>query len=210
MKFNSLNCLLALWLTLACVDSASAQDKENSPPPEAQVEEMQEWIEYATPGEPHKYLQTLVGEWKTVSTTYHARLDNPIVSEGTAEIESILGGRYIRQKFRGTFAGQRLEGIGITGYDNKQQKYVGTWIDSFGTGIMHNVGEYDPEKHVLTEISTGSSPQGPVKMRLVTKYHSNDRFTMTMYMLPAADDNKDAKEVKTMRIEYTRKKKSKQ
>lgn len=199
MKHRSLYHLLAFCVTLICTLSATAQEKENPSAEAAQDEEMEAWIKFATPGEEHKYLQKLVGEWKTVTKSYEPGADEAQVSEGTAKFESLLGGRYIRQTFKGSMGGMQFEGIGVTGFDNSKQKYVSAWIDSFGTGIMRSEGEYDEKTHALTEIGTSSSPQGSMKWKMVTRYTDEDHFTMAMYLLPP-----EAEAVKMMDIEYTR------
>ena len=60
-------------------------------------------------------------------------------STGTSENKMILGGRYLEQHYDGTMMGQPFCGIGY-GFDNYKKKYVATWIDSMGTGILVTTG----------------------------------------------------------------------
>jgi hypothetical protein len=160
---------------------------------------MQQWMEFAKPGPPHQQMARLVGKWKTVTSDFSNGPDEPSVSEGTATFESILGGRYLRQEFSGNYGGMPMHGLGIQGYDNSQKKYVGTWIDNFGTGIMHTEGTYDPATHMMTETGKASCPTGPMSMKMVTVYKSNDEFEFTMYMIMP-----DGTEQRQMQIQYTR------
>jgi Protein of unknown function (DUF1579) len=43
-----------------------------------------------------------------------------------------------------------FKGMGIEDYDNVKKKFVGTWVDNMGTGIMMSEGRYD----VATKTST--------------------------------------------------------
>lgn len=203
MKSLTSTWLSATSLILACCLASHGQEKKEADSPGAeQAAELEAWAAYGTPGEPHKHLQKLAGEWKTVTKSYQPGADDPVETvEGTAKFESILGGRFVRQTFKSTHLGMPFNGVGIMGYDNAKKKHVGTWIDSMGTGILTTEGDYDPDTHTATEFGTSSSPQGPMKFKMLTKYADEDNFTFTLYLLPGEDQ-----EVKMMEIEYTRKK----
>ena len=152
-----------------------------------------------TPGKPHQYFKKLAGNYKTVSKNYMADPKNPQVTHGTASFRVIMGGRYLQQRFQGDYNGMKFEGMGLTGYDNAQKKYVGVWIDSFGTGVMNFEGQYDAKSKTMNEVGTGTSPMGDFKMRMSCKEVGSDQFLFSMFMvLP------DGKESKTMEITYTR------
>lgn len=187
--------LLATTLAVGAM-AALAQEKK-----EADAKAEQQWAEFMMPGPEHAELKRLVGEWATETKSFMADPNNPTVSHGKSTFKMMLGGRYVQQNFTGTFDGQEFEGIGISGYDRALKKYVGSWIDNMGTGIMHSEGTYDAKTHTLTETGSSSSPMGTMKMRMITKYVDNDKFLFTMYMtIP------DAGEQKAMEITYTRKK----
>lgn len=189
---------LALIVTLATVGKAPAQDQEQPAQPDPAALE-KAWTEFATPGKPHEQFKRLVGRWDTQIKAFEPGAEEPSVSKGTANFRMLLGGRYLQQNFRGEMEGQSFRGIGVSGYDNAQQKYVGTWIDSMGTGIMHTTGSYDAKTNTLTETGESSSPMGPMKFRMTSKYISNDEFHFTMHMLLPGDA-----EMKMMEITYTR------
>lgn len=156
--------------------------------------------EYTQPGPEHQQLQRLVGNWSTVIKSYFGSPEPVDESKGSATYESILGGRFLRQVFQGKMSGQNFEGIGVSGYDRAQKKYVGTWKDSMTTGIMQVEGNYDVEKHQLVETGTTAGPSGKIEFKLVTDYKSNDEFLFTMFMVQP-----DGQEQKWMEITYTRK-----
>lgn len=165
-------------------------------PSQAELEQLME--AYAQPGEAHERLQKMVGEWDVAVTAY---AENPVESTAVAKMETMLDGRFLRQTFEGEFNGRKFTGVGISGYDNALKKYVGMWIDNFGTGIMHLTGEYDEETETLTETGKASTPLGEMQFKMVTKQPSDDAIEFTMYMtLPGVGEQK------MMESKYTRRK----
>ena len=70
-----------------------------------------------------------------------------------------MGGRYCMMDVTGKIkmpgADGKLQdfefkGHGMEGYDNAKKKFVGTWIDNMGTGIMMSEGDYDPSSKTFT------------------------------------------------------------
>ena len=72
-------------------------------------------------------------------------------STGTAEHMWVLGGRYLKQDFKGTWAGQPFEGTGYTGYDNVRQEYQTMWLDNMATGMMQVSGSFEPGTKTLKQ-----------------------------------------------------------
>ena len=94
-----------------------------------------------------------------------------------------------------------FKGQGTEGYDNVKKKFVGTWIDSMGTGIMMSEGDYDPATKTFTytgEIEV--MPGMKQKIREVVKITDQDHMDFEWY------EDRGGKEVKTMEINYTKKK----
>lgn len=157
------------------------------------------FMAHATPGEEHKLLHQMVGKWETKATDF-TNPAAPVETKGTAVFESLLGGRFVQQKFSGLAHGQKFEGMGIMGYDNQQKKYLSIWVDSMGTGIMHMDGKYNEKTKTMTEKGHYESPVGKMLFRMETKYESEDKFGITMFMKM----NPNAPEMKSMEIVYTR------
>jgi len=161
---------------------------------------MEEMAKYANPGPEHEVLATMVGKWKTVSKSWVGPGD-PLVSEGTAEGELILGGRYLVLKSAGTMMGQPFEGMELLAYDRRAGEYVAYWMDNFGTSIypMHS-GSYDAATKTMTLKAEWPMPgeSKPIPYRLTTRTLDADTHVFTMI---AMRDGKDATE---MEITYTR------
>lgn len=176
----------------------------DDPPAAQEIDEEaieQLFAAYATPGPHHERFRHLVGEWNAEVTTYMPDPANPEVSEGTSRFELLMGGRYLQQHFESEMHGEEFHGMAITGYDNALRKYVGTWIDDMGTGMMRTTGTLDEESGVMTETGESSSPIGTINYRMITEPKGDDEFLFTMHMaMPGAP------EAKVMEITYTRKK----
>ena len=172
---------------------------------------MTQMMELAKLNENHKLIADLNGNW-----TYTIKMwmsgdpsTKPEESKGTAVRKSMMDGRYSTLDVTGKMEmpgpdGKKKEmtfkGHGIEGYDNVKQKFVGSWIDNMGTGIMFSEGTYDPATKTFTYTSEYEPIPGmKQKIREVIKMVDKDHHTMEWY------EDRGGKEVKTMEIAYTRK-----
>ncbi len=152
----------------------------------------------------HKIVQMDVGTWNATVKMFmgaDGRADenaDPIVSEGV-EVNKKLGEFWVVSDFKGDFGGLPFTGHGISGYDPKIKKFVGTWIDSMTMSPMTMQGTYDPKAKVLTTMSTGVGPDGSeVKGKTTVHYVDENTRKMVMYEL------RGDQEVKSMAIDYKR------
>ncbi|MFY9552842.1 MAG: DUF1579 domain-containing protein [Thermoanaerobaculia bacterium] len=193
----------ALTLLLACATGLAAQEaKQKAGPPDekAMMEAMQK---AATPGDAHKKLDPIVGTFDTRVRMWMDPSKPPEDSAGTTVNSWVLGNRYVEQKYDGTFMGEPFNGVGYTGYDNVQKKYVGVWMDSAGTGTMLSTGTADAAgktfklKATLWDPTTGKPTSVDEKMTIV----DNDHHNFEMW-----GKGPNGKTFKMMEIQYTRKK----
>jgi hypothetical protein len=191
MKIGSLvvaSCLLALALP------AVAQ-----PPSDAAAQEA--YMKAATPGENHKILGNYVGDWTFTNKMWMAPGQPPVESGGTIHAEWILGGRYVQSVYKGNMMGMPFEGHGTDGYDNVAGKYVSSWVDNMGTGIMTSSGTCDANK-VCTQSGDMLDPATgqKVTMRSVISWVSDTSFKLEMYVKDASGN-----EMKMMEMVGTKK-----
>ena len=137
--------LAGCCLFLFAVVAAAAGDQKTpaaggSSEPGMSPEMMQKMMAYMTPGAPHKDLEKAVGHWKTKIKMWMGPGD-PTTSDGTAEFEMMLGGRYLHGHHTGSFNGMPFEGAEIDGYDNGKKEYFEIWLDNMGTGVMMLTGQ---------------------------------------------------------------------
>lgn len=204
-KFVLLGTLALIALSVAF--AAPAQEKAPAAEPKApemtaeQKAAMEAMIKAGTPGEPHKLLASMEGRWKAVVKSWQAPGAPPDVMEGTSENKMVLGGRYLKQMFKGSFAGQPFDGIGFTGFDNVTKKVQGVWMDSMSTGVMVSTGEIDASGKAIASVMTYGDPvTGKAKTsRDVVRIVGPDQHVMEMY-----DNGPDGKEFLMMEITYTR------
>jgi hypothetical protein len=166
--------------------------------------EMKAWMEYATPGEAHKAMAKSNGNWSGQVTMWMAIGAPPATSTSTMVNKMILGGRYQVSNYTGSFMGMPFEGVSTTAYDNYKKKYVNTWIDNMGSGIMHMEGTWDEATKSITYTGKMTSPANgrECNMKQVYKIIDDNNELMEMY----GPDSKTGKEYKTMEMKLTRKK----
>jgi hypothetical protein len=184
---------------VASVAFAADEPKKMSAEEKAQMEAA---MKAATPGDAHKKLDGMVGNWDAVVTSWNKPGDQPMKSTATSEAHWVLGGRWVEEKVTGNFFGMPFNGIGYTGYDNLKKQYVGTWMDNFSTSVMTSTGKQDDAK-TWTFTSSMDDPMTGKTMPVEEKFVINDADHHTMEMWGPAPDGKM---FKMMEITYTRKK----
>src|ERR1041385_4629053 len=198
-KLATLLVLTLLVASLAIADTPKAADKAAQ-----QKAAMDAMMRAATPGDAHKKLNAMVGTFDAKIKMWMEPGAPPMESTGKAVNEWVLGGRYVQQRFDGTFMGQPFSGIGYTGYDNVRHMYVGTWMDSMSTSMMTSSGG-DPDPSGKTwrfaamsmDPVSGESVNFDERMTLL----DNDHQIFEMY-----GPSPDGANFKMMELSYTRKK----
>jgi hypothetical protein len=203
MRIHQRIAAMALAVAVASAAGLSAQEKKAAAPAPDEKVAMEAMMNAATPGEPHKKLEQFVGTWDAKVSMWMKPGAPPEQSTGTSEATSVLGGRYVAEKFEGTFMGQPFSGMGMTGYDNVTKKYVGTWADTAGTGIMMSTGTMNKAGN---SIAMKSSMPDPVTGKMTAMQGTmtiadTDHHTYEMW-----GPGPDGKNYKMMEITYTRKK----
>jgi hypothetical protein len=193
--------LIVAVLALAASTVAFAADEPKMTAEQQAM--MEKMAKAATPGAQHQMLAKMAGEWNC-TVKFQMDPSQPWQeATSTATITTLMDGRYTQETSSGQMMGMPFNGMGITGYDNVIGKYVSTWIDNMGTGIMTSVGTADASGKVITWAGTMSDPMtGKVsKSRMITTVVDDNRHTFEMYNVPPGAK----KEMKTMTIEYVRK-----
>ncbi len=172
------------------------------------AEMMAKMMELSKLSENHKLLAQLAGNW-----TYNVKMwmapDAPAMeSKGSAVRKPIMEGRYFVANFTsemkmpgedGKMKNFEFKGLSIEGYDNVQKKFISTWCDNMGTGIMMSTGTYDASTKTFTYNSEMEMMPGmKTKVREVIKIVDPDHHNFEWY------EDRAGQEVKTMEINYTR------
>ena len=162
------------------------------------------WMEYATPGEPHKMLAKSSGTWTGEVTMWMSPNAKPSISTSTSTNKMVMDGRYQLSEFQGNFMGMPFLGMSTTAYDNAKKVFVSTWIDNMGTGIMKMEGPWDEATKSTTLTGKVVEPFSgrECDFKEVYKIIDDNNQLMEMY----GPDPKTGKQFKTMEIKLTRKK----
>ena len=116
-----------------------------------------------------------------------------------------LGGRYLQEEVSGQMMDQPFNGMGITGYDNLNKKYISFWIDNMGTGMSTMDGTMDQTGTVLTMYGKMDEPgtgEHGKNFKAVTRIVDKNKHVYEMYDLVLGEPPAS----KIMEIVYTRKK----
>jgi len=198
--------ILVLILGL-CFNVAWSQEKKAATPPAMpnMEEAMKKWREAITPSENHKKLEVFAGSWETTTNIWmQGPTAPPTVTKGTAEIKWALGGRYQQQEAKGEMMGQPMSGVGFTGYDNFNKKYVGFWIDNMNTAMYVSEGGFDQSGKVLTLYGKMDEPmtgEHDKNVKYVSRMISPDKFIFEVHDLIIGEPN-----TRVVEVAYTRKK----
>jgi hypothetical protein len=166
---------------------ASAQQmkeqESQEAPPEMSPEELAAF-ELGMPGEHHKYLDTLIGDWEGVFKIWMEPGGEPLVSKGRAEREWVLDGRFVHEVVEAETDWGPFHGIGYVGYNNVDGRYEAVWMDSTSTGIYFETGSIDPVTRIMRTRGTYRDPvSGKVyASRGMMDMSNPNRHTMVGYM----------------------------
>ncbi|MDH4068914.1 MAG: DUF1579 domain-containing protein [Ignavibacteria bacterium] len=181
---------------------AVAQDGAGHPEGSDMEAMMKLWEQVSTPGEQHARLNDLVGSW-TAKSTMWMDPEHPMESTGAAEVRWVLGKRFLQQEFSGEMMGKPLNGIGYTGYDIYNKKYVSFWIDNSSTAMFTSEGSFDQTGKVLSMYGTMDewmTGERDKNVKYVTRIQGKDSFVFEVYDLSIGEN------AKAVQIEYVRKK----
>jgi len=194
---------LVLNAGLAHARQNDGKSKGSEPSPAQMQEMMKKWMEAATPGAPHKYLDQFAGKWETTMRMWMGPTSTPIENKGSAESRWILDGRFLLEESSAQMMGMPYRGMLFMGYDNFKKKYVISYADNMSTAIFSASGDMDAGGKVMTLYGRMDEPMTGEKDKLVkyiTRILSKDKYVLEAYDLVGTPN-----EFKAMEITYTRK-----
>lgn len=210
MKPRQLMILLAITCAapLALAQNVKPEAQPAPEPPATDVPEMdmndpmmQAWLAASTPGEHHKHLEVMAGEWVGTSTMWMMPGADPMVSPVTCSSRMELDGRFLLSNHAGEMMGMPFRGMGTMGYNNTTKKYEGAWMDNMGTMTMFMTGTCSDDGKVFTMRADFVDPMTgqPTYMKELCTIIDQNRYTFEMY-----GPGPDGAEFMMMKIEYTR------
>ncbi|HZI93470.1 MAG TPA: DUF1579 domain-containing protein [Patescibacteria group bacterium] len=190
-------CVAGTAMAIAAPAETKAKSAKAAPAKMTDEQMMAEMMKLGTPGPNHEMLKKFVGSWKTVTKMWMGP-GEPQSSDGSAEYSMILGGRLLKDEYKGTFMGGPFEGFGLTGYDNKKGRFITVWGDTMMTGLIEVDGTYNAATREMTFKGMMNMVGPPTPYRMVTKFVDDNHFVFSWY------ERREGKETKTMEIDYTR------
>ena len=161
---------------------------------------------YPQPTDIHKELvKASEGVWDATMRFYANGPNQPPQEfKGTETIRAAADGLFLITEFEADFVGgKKFRGHGITGYDPRKRKIVGTWADNMNTSIGTLTGDYDPKTKTVTylfEIPDSATGQMR-KDKQVDEFKAEGHKLYTIYATGAGGS-----QVKVMEIETKRRK----
>ncbi|MFN0132342.1 MAG: DUF1579 domain-containing protein [Phycisphaerales bacterium] len=178
--------------------------KPDAQPP-AGMPDMEAMMAAMTPGDHHKVLEVMLGNWEGEVKFWMAPGTDPMSSQATITREWAMGGRFVIEKVDGTTDNpdQRFNGMGIMGYNNMEKRYETAWIENMSTAITTSTGTYDAAKKTFTFQGEMYDPmtQKKTKSRTVLDVSDPNKEIMTGY-----GPGPDGKEFKNFEGIFSKKK----
>ena len=185
MKIRCTAVVLSLFALLAVLAVPVVAQEEPKPgaPAMGSPEMHEAMMKAMTPGEPHKHLARMAGDWTYTNKMWMAPGASPAESGGTMHGEMILDSRFLQTVWKGNMMGMPFEGHGTEGYDNVAKKYVSSWVDNMGTGIMYSTGTCDADSQKCEAKGSMMDPMTGKEsyMRSVTSWKGSESFVLEMY-----------------------------
>lgn len=162
---------------------------------------MEAWLKAGTPGEHHKLLDDIVGNFTAEMTMSNGPGQPEEKMTGRTVNTWVLDGRYIQSEFYGDFNGMPFKGLGFTAYSNADQEIQSIWMDSLSTLMEMSTGTMDLDKKTMHMTAKTNDPAMGMKVDVdeVFTIISRDKHTFVRRTLMP-----DGTEVNKMTIVYTR------
>ena len=171
-------------LVWAGVSAFQPQDEQPGMPemsPE-QMAEMEAWMKAGTPGEQHKWLAGMIGEWDCDLEFRHGPDEEFEAGKGTSVSEWVLDGRIVKSEFASEFMGMPFQGLGFNGYDNVKGEFFSIWMDSMTTGFVSDSGHANDDGTEIEYHGGYTDPMGnKIKTRNVVRDIDENKTIFEMY-----------------------------
>ena len=148
----------------------------------------------------HEKLLPFLGQWDvTTKLSMPGMADAPTGTMKSSE-QLVCLGRFVLTRVDGEFGGMPFHGVGLTGYDEQEERYISFWGDSFGAYLMASEGNCSEDGATFTLSGNSIGPDGkPNTTNETTKFDGKDKRRTSM-----VSRDKDGKEISTMTIDCVR------
>jgi hypothetical protein len=130
------------------------------------------------PGPEYANLKAFVGTWELTV--------EGVKEKGSAEIKSILGGRFITEDVKLPFGNFNMDWHGVIGYDRVKKQYTGVWFDNMNNTTQSGSGEADKTGRILSFRGEHAG-----KAKFLWRISNDGMKAMTIEMFEVAKDGKE-------------------
>jgi hypothetical protein len=142
------------------------------------------WQMFMTPGAMHKWMASFEGKWDAVMVSYQGP-DAPPTPESKLKVtcKMIYNGLYQETVYDGEVMGMKFEGKATLAYDNARKKFINTWIDNMGSGLLVMEGDWDEAAKTLRVVGQSTDPVSGNQMKFtqLTKVIDDKHQQIEMY-----------------------------
>lgn len=166
----------------AAVAHQPARDATGQPPAAepGMPPEMAAMMQAMQPGEGHRRLDPMIGDFEGYVRFWMAPGQPPMESRGKVTRRWAMDGRFIFENVEAESMGMPFKGFGILGYNTFDKKYESVWVENMSTVITFGTGTYDPATKKMTFTGDMLDPMSGkrVTQTTVVDLSSKDRHVM--------------------------------
>jgi hypothetical protein len=124
-----------------------------------------------------------VGTWEGTLQQWMDPAAPPTTAKATTVTKLAMNGLYLLDDYSSNMMGQPMQGHSIIGFDKVKKKFVMSWVDNFGSGIVQMEGTYNEASKTLNIVGTQSNPGkgGSSSIRKEQKWIDDATYSITMY-----------------------------
>lgn len=181
--------------------AANAQDHQHDQDME-KPPHVKAMMDASTPGEFHKQLENLIGEFDAVVKIWETPDSEPMNFTGTIKREWILDGKFIKETVKAQSDMGPFEGVGYIGYNNIDGQYESIWMDSMSTAITSGSGSFNPDKK---ELFMMSKSRNPFTHKLITNWNKIELGNSSRQIATGWEITVDGRDFKNFEAVFERK-----
>src|SRR5262249_5565436 len=130
------------------------QPQKDAPRKPAKASKQQKAGTTGEPGEAHKNLELLVGDWESEVKIWFAQGKPPMSFKESVTREPLFDKRFVMERVEATSDMGPYHGLSIVGYNNAEKRYEMFFIDNGGTAMNMWTGTFDAAKKEFTFTGT--------------------------------------------------------
>lgn len=191
-----------LVFTFSAIQKVHAEEKQDST---TQKKMMAKAMKLAQPGEEHKLLEKLVGEWNAETKMWMSPGADPMILPGKSSVKMVLDGRFLYGEYSIDSDQMKGEGLFVTGFDRRHEIFTYIGFDTWGTYSVSASGTYDEKTKSITMYGEDDDPvMGYTqKYNLVFSFNSDGTWKFEVIFLDKVH-TQGADQFKMVEVNYIR------